>query len=112
MNVAAAAVKMPIAVGIFTAIALSLGGMTPVAQATPTDDFLRQVRANGIGVNAPDGAVIQDAQEICDMLDYQESAYQYLNQHSGLDRNQSALFIAASVTYFCPQFAPKLGPGH
>jgi hypothetical protein len=110
MNGAAAAVKKPLALGILAAIALSLGAATPVANATPTDDFLRQVRANGIGVNAPDAAVIEDAREVCDMLDYQERAYQYLNQHSGLDRNQSALFVAASVTYFCPQFAPKLGP--
>ncbi|CDO85814.1 hypothetical protein AWC29_10615 [Mycobacterium triplex] len=106
---AAAAVHKPMAIGILAAIAL-LGVATPVANATPTDDFLRQVRANGIGVNASDAAVIEDAKEICDMLDYQEQAYQYLNQHSGLDRNQSAFFVAASVTYFCPQFAPKLGP--
>jgi hypothetical protein len=96
---AAAAVKKPLGIS---------AGATPVAQATPTDDFLRQVRANGIGVNAPDGTVIEDAQEVCAMLDYQEAAFQYLNQHSGLDRNQSALFLAASVTYYCPQFAPKL----
>ncbi|MEM6106224.1 DUF732 domain-containing protein [Mycobacterium sp. 050272] len=107
---AAAAVKKSMAMGILATIGLLSAVAAPVAQATPTDDFLRQVRANGIGVNAPDGAVIEDAKEICDMLDYQESAYQYLNQHSGLDRNQSAFFIAASVTYYCPQFAPKLGP--
>jgi hypothetical protein len=105
---AAAAVCKPL--GILAVIGLLSGGAAPVAQATPTDDFLRQVRANGIGVNAPDGTVIDDAREVCDMLDYQEGAYQYLNQHSGLDRNQSAFFIAASVTYYCPQFAPKLGP--
>jgi hypothetical protein len=107
MNAAAAAVRMPIAIGILATIALFLGGGTPVAHATGTDDFLTQVRADGIGVNAPDAAVIEDAQEVCAMLDYQEAAYQYLNQHSGLDRNQSALFISASVTYFCPQFAPR-----
>lgn len=107
---AAAGVKKPMAIGILAAIGLWSGVSAPMAQATPTDDFLRQVRANGIGVNASDGQVIEDAKEICDMLDYQESAYQYLNQHSGLDRNQSAFFIAASVTYYCPQFAPKLGP--
>lgn len=107
---AAAAVRKPL--GVLAGIALLLGVATPVAQATPTDDFLRQVRANGIGVNAPDASVIEDAREVCDMLDYQEGAYQYLNQHSGLDRNQSAFFVAASVTYYCPQFAPKLGPGH
>jgi uncharacterized protein (DUF486 family) len=103
---AAAAVKKPL--GIMAAIGLLSAGAAPLAQATPTDDFLRQVRANGIGVNAPDAGVIQDAQEVCAMLDYQEAAFQYLNQHSGLDRNQSALFLAASVTYYCPQFAPKL----
>ena len=109
MNVTAAVTKP---LGILAAIGLLSAGAAPVAQATPTDDFLRQVRANGIGVNAPDGAVIEDAKEVCDMLDYQEGAYQYLNAHSGLDRNQSAFFVAASVTYYCPQFAPKLGPGH
>ena len=51
---------------------------------------------------------LQDWCRTCAMLDYQEAAFQYLNQHSGLDRNQSALFLAASVTYYCPQFAPKL----
>jgi Protein of unknown function (DUF732) len=107
---AAAAVRKPL--GILAVIGLLSAAAAPVAQATPTDDFLRQVRANGIGVTAPDAAVIQDGKEVCDMLDYQEGAYQYLNQHSGLDRNQSAFFIAASVTYYCPQFAPKLGPGH
>jgi hypothetical protein len=105
MNAAATAVKKPL--GIMAAIALWLGGTLPVAHATPTDDFLRQVRANGIGVNAPDGSLIEDAKEVCAMLDYQEAAYQYLTQHSGLDRNQSALFISASVTYYCPQFAPR-----
>ncbi|GLE53471.1 DUF732 domain-containing protein [Mycobacterium montefiorense] len=109
MNAVAAARKP---LGILAASGLVLVGAAPVAQATPTDDFLRQVRANGIGVNAPDAAVIEDAQEVCAMLDYQEAAYQYLIQHSGLDRNQSAFFIAASVTYYCPEFAPKLGPGH
>ena len=75
---AAATVRKPL--GILAAIGLLSGGAAPVAQATPTDDFLRQVRANGIGGNAPDGAVIQDAKEVCDMLDYQEGAYQYLGE--------------------------------
>ncbi|MEE6136449.1 DUF732 domain-containing protein [Mycobacterium sp. 050128] len=106
MNVAAA-VKKPTAIGILAAIAL-FGGAAPIANAT-TADFLTQVRAAGIGTNAPDGALIEDAQEVCAMLDYQEAAYQYLNQHSGLDRNQSALFITASVTNFCPQYAARMG---
>lgn len=107
---AAAAVKKPTAIGILAAIAL-FGGAMPVAHAT-TADFLNQVRAAGIGVNASDAALIEDANEVCAMLDYQEAAYQYLNQHSGLDRNQSALFITASVTNFCPQYAPRMGlPG-
>ena len=101
---AAATVRKPL--GILAAIGLLSGGAAPVAQATPTDDFLRQVRANGIGGNAPDGAVIQDAKEVCDMLDYQEGAYQYLNQHSGLDDRQSAMFVTVLVKYFCPQFTP------
>jgi uncharacterized protein (DUF486 family) len=109
MNTAAAAVKMPKAIGIVAAIALSLGGATPVAHAAPSDDFLAQVRANGIGVNVPDASVLKDAQEVCDMLDYQEKAYTYLNQHSGLNREQSAVFIRASVKYFCPQYAPQIG---
>ncbi|MCV7410724.1 hypothetical protein AWC05_02045 [Mycobacterium florentinum] len=104
---AAAAVKKPLAIGILAAIAL-FGGAMPEAHAT-TADFLNQVRAAGIGVGAPDGALIEDANEVCAMLDYQEAAYQYLNQHSGLDRNQSALFITASVTNFCPQYAPRMG---
>lgn len=110
MNVAAAAPKK--LAGMSAAITLLLFGATPIAHATPTDDFVRQVRANGIGLNVSDAGLVEDAQEVCDMLDYQESAYQYLDQHSGLNRNQSAFFVAASVTYFCPQYAPKLGPGH
>ncbi|CQD22239.1 hypothetical protein BN1232_05557 [Mycobacterium lentiflavum] len=106
MNVAAG-VKKPMAIGILAAIALIVSA-PPIAHAT-TADFLRQVRAAGIGTNAPDGALIEDAQEVCAMLDYQEAAYQYLNQHSGLDRNQSALFITASVMNFCPQYAPRMG---
>lgn len=109
MNTAAAAGKMPTAIGILAGIALALGGAIPVAHATPSDDFLREVRANGIGVNVPDAGVLKDAQEVCDMLDYQEKAYQYLNQHSGLSREQSALFIRSSVRYFCPQYAPQIG---
>jgi hypothetical protein len=88
--------------GILAAIALSLGSAAPVAHATGADDFLRQVRADGIGINTPDAALIQDAKEVCAMLDYQEAPYQYLIQHTGLDRNQSAVFISASVKYFCP----------
>lgn len=96
----------PLAMGILAAIALSSGVATPVAHATATDDFLRQVRANGVGLHKSDAALIQDAQEVCDMLDYQESAYQYLDQHSGLDDKQSAMFVIASVKYFCPQLTP------
>ncbi|MCV7031122.1 DUF732 domain-containing protein [Mycobacterium sherrisii] len=110
MNVAAAALKK--LAGMSAATTLLLLGTTPIAHATPTDDFVRQVRANGIGLNVSDASLVEDAQEVCDMLDYQESAYQYLDQHSGLNRNQSAFFVAASVTYYCPQYAPKLGPGH
>ncbi|GBG35881.1 hypothetical protein NJB14197_41870 [Mycobacterium montefiorense] len=40
------------------------------------------------------------------MLDYQESAYQYLDQNSGLNDKQSAMFVAVSVQYFCPQYTP------
>ena len=40
------------------------------------------------------------------MLDYQESAFQYLDQHSGLDDKQSAMFVTVSVKYFCPQVTP------
>lgn len=104
---AATAVKKPMAMAFLAALAL-FGG-APLAQATGTADFLNQVRAAGIGVNAPDAALIEDANEVCAMLDYQEAAYQYLTTHSGLDRNQSALFIAASVTNFCPQYAPRMG---
>ena len=112
MNAVSAAVRKPVAMGILTAIALYAGGAAPTANADPTGDFLNQVRSNGIGVNVPDGALINDAKEVCDMLDYQEKAYQYLIQHSGLDRPHAAIFIQASTTYYCPQFAPKLGPGH
>jgi hypothetical protein len=108
MNVAAA-VKIPVAIGMLATIALSSSGAA-VAHADPTSDFLGQVRAQGIGVNQPDAAVIRDAQEVCDMLDYQEGAYQYLSQHSGLDRPHAAMFLRDSVTYYCPQFAFKLGP--
>jgi hypothetical protein len=96
----------PTALGILAAIALSSGGATPVAHATTTDDFLRTVRTNGVGLHKTDGALIEDAEEVCDMLDYQESAFQYLDQHSGLNDQQAAMFVTASVKYFCPQFTP------
>jgi hypothetical protein len=105
MNAAAAAVKVPVATGLLAAIAISFGG-TPVAHASGADDFVRQVRADGIGANVPRAQLITDAQEVCDMLDYQESAYQYLYQHSGVDRAHAAMFVAASVKYFCPQYPP------
>ncbi|WP_165839701.1 DUF732 domain-containing protein [Mycobacterium montefiorense] len=90
--------------GILAAIALSSG--TPVAHASGTDDFLRQVRANGVGLHKSDAALVEDAEEVCAMLDYQESAYQYLDQNSGLNDKQSAMFVAVSVQYFCPQYTP------
>lgn len=90
--------------GIVAAIALSSG--TTVAHASGTDDFLRQVRANGVGLHKSDAALIQDAQEVCDMLDYQESAYQYLAQNSGLSAQKAAIFVTISVKYFCPQLTP------
>jgi hypothetical protein len=110
MNVAALARKTPIAIGALVAIALSFGGPTPIAHADPTADFLAQVRSQGIGVGRPDAAVIEDAKEVCAMLDYQEQAYTYLNQRAGLDRAHAAMFLQDSVQYYCPQFAPKLGP--
>jgi hypothetical protein len=106
MNVAAA-VKIPVA--MLAALALSSSGAA-VAHADPTGDFLALARSQGIGVGRPDGALIEDAKEVCDMLDYQEQAYTYLNQRAGLDRQHAALFLTDSVTYYCPQFAPKLGP--
>jgi Protein of unknown function (DUF732) len=101
-----AAFMRPIAIGTLAAIALSSGATPPVAHATATDDFLSHVRANGVGLHKSDAALVQDAQEVCDMLDYQESAYQYLDQHSGLDDKQSAMFVTVSVKYFCPQVTP------
>jgi hypothetical protein len=95
------------AIGILAASAIALGGAMPVAYATGTDDFVRQVRAQGIGVDTSDAALVRDAQEVCDMLDYQESAYQYLTAHSGLDRQHAALFVTDSATYYCPQYAPR-----
>lgn len=109
MNVAAAAVKTPLVVGMLAAIALS-PSEAAVAHADPTGDFLATARSQGIGVGRPDGALIEDAKEVCDLLDYQEQAYTYLNQNAGLDRQHAALFLTDSVTYYCPQFAPKLGP--
>lgn len=108
MNVAAA-LKTPIVVGMFAAIALSSIGAA-VAHADPTGDFLALARSQGIGVGRPDGYLIEDAKEVCDLLDYQEQAYTYLNQRAGLDRAHAALFLQDSVTFYCPQFAPKLGP--
>jgi hypothetical protein len=96
----------PMTIGILVAGALSLGGATPLAHATGADDFLRTVRTNGVGLHKTDGALIEDAEEVCDMLDYQESAFQYLDQHSGLNDQQAAMFVTASVKYFCPQFSP------
>jgi hypothetical protein len=107
MNVAASAKRLPMAIGTVAAIAISLGGTAAVASADATSDFLTQVRSDGIGTNSPDSSLIEDAKAVCAMLDYQESAYQYLNQHSGLDRNQAALFVTASSKYFCPQYAPR-----
>ena len=110
MSVVAAAKKMPLVMGTLAAIALSLCGLAPVAHADPTGDFLAQARAQGIGIGRPDAALIEDAKEVCDMLDYQEQAYTYLNQRAGLDRAHAALFLQDSVQFYCPQFAPKLGP--
>ncbi len=100
----AVAAMRPIAIGILAAIALLSG--PPVAHATGTADFLRQVRANGVGLHKSDAALIQDAQEVCDMLDYQESAYQYLAQQSGLNAQKADMFVTVSVKYFCPELAP------
>jgi hypothetical protein len=105
MNIAGT-VHRRTAIGALAAIAISLGSAMPVAHATGTDDFLRKVRADGIGVGAPDGAVIEDAQEVCDLLTYQQSAYPYLSQYAGLGPRHAASFIADSATFFCPQYAP------
>ena len=109
MNVAAAAVKTPIVIGMLAAIALSSGGAA-VAHADPTGDFLALARSQGIGVGRPDGYLIEDAKEVCDLLDYQEQAYTYLNQNAGLDRPHAVLFLRDSVNFYCPQFAFKLPP--
>lgn len=101
------AVQRRTSIAGLAAIAISLGGATPVAHATGTDDFLRQVRADGIGIGVPDGAVLEDAQEVCDLLDYQQSAYPYLARYAGLGPRHSAKFIADATTYLCPQYAPR-----
>ena len=36
------------------------------------------------------------------MLDYQEGAFQYLYQHSGLDRPHAAMFLRDSVNLLLP----------
>lgn len=108
MNVAAA-VKTPVVVGMLASIALSSIGAA-VAHADPTSDFLALARSQGIGVGRPDGALIEDAKEVCALLDYQEQVYTYLNQSAGLDRPHAALFLRDSVNYYCPQFAFKLPP--
>lgn len=95
------------AIGVVAASAIALGGAIPVAYATGTDDFVRQVRAQGIGVGASDGAIVEDAKEVCDLLTYQQSAYPYLSQYAGLDRQHAALFVTDSTTFYCPQYAPR-----
>lgn len=92
------------ATAILAAFALSSG--MPVAHATKTDDFLSQVRANGVGLHKSDAALIEDAQEVCAMLDYEQSPYQYLVQNSGLNAQKAAMFVDVSVKYFCPQLTP------
>lgn len=99
--------RMLIPASAAIAISLGLGNATPVAHASGADDFLRQVRADGIGVGASDGAVIEDAQEVCDLLTYQQSAYPYLSQYAGLDQKHASRFIADSTGFFCPQYAPR-----
>lgn len=94
-------------IGVSAVIAISLGSAMPVAHATGTDDFLTQVRADGIGVGASDGAVLEDAQEVCDLLAYQQPVYPYLSQYAGLDQRHAAKFLADSATYFCPQYVPR-----
>ena len=95
------------AIPVLATIAISVGSVTAVAHASGSGDFIRQVRGQGIGASVSDAALLRDAQEVCDMLDYQESAYQYLAQNSGLDRQHAALFVTDSTTYFCPQYAPR-----
>lgn len=107
MNAVSAVVKMLVVVAMLAVFALSWGGATPVAHATGADDFLKQVRADGIGANTPDPTLIEEAKEVCDMLTYNQSPYQYLVQHAGIDPKPAALFVAASTTYFCPRFAPR-----
>ncbi|PRI14669.1 hypothetical protein B2J96_15240 [Mycobacterium shigaense] len=97
-------------IAALAAIAILSGSATPVAHATGTDDFLGQVRADGIGDGASDDAIIEDAKEVCDLLTYQQSAYPYLAQYAGLGPRHSAKFIADAATYFCPQYAPGDGP--
>lgn len=106
MNIVGA-VHRRAAIGALAAIAISLGSATAVAHATGTDDFLTKVRADGVGVGASDGAVLEDAQEVCALLTYQQSAYSYLSQYAGLDEKHATRFIADSATFFCPQYAPR-----
>lgn len=107
MNVAAAAVKTPLVIAMLAAIALSSSGAA-VAHADPTGDFLALVRSQGIGVGRPDGALIEDAKEVCDLLVYQDQVDTYLTQNAGLDQPHAALFLRDAVTYYCPEFAFKL----
>jgi hypothetical protein len=95
------------ATAILATAAIALGGAIPVAHATGMDDFLRQVRADGIAVGVPDSSVIEDAQEVCDLIEYQQSAYPYLSRYAGLGPRHSAKFIADSTSYFCPQYTPR-----
>lgn len=94
------------AVPVLAAIAI-LASATAVAHASGTGDFIRQVRADGIGAGASDGAIVEDAKEVCDLLTYQQSPYPYLSQYAGLGPRHSAKFVVDSATFFCPQYAPR-----
>jgi hypothetical protein len=106
MNIVGVARRRAIPAAV-AATAISFASAMPVAHATRADDFVRQVRADGIGAGASDSAIVEDAKEVCDLLAYQQSAYPYLSQYAGLGPRHAAKFVTDSTTYYCPQYAPR-----
>ena len=93
--------RTAIAVNFFSTTALLVAAP---ANAAPVDDFLNQMTADNIVSSGSSHDLVVAARETCDMLDIEDGGKvsQFVYEETGLDMNQSYVFVADAIRYFCP----------
>lgn len=76
----------------------------PLAHASPDDDLLRQLKADGI-TGPSDDVLLTSAHSACDLLATMngDEVGTAVHEQTRLDDNQSTVFVADAMHYLCPE---------